>query len=171
MGIALPAQGFSFARFNVDASNRAAFLACRAIAEQRSTGPAPLVLRGAAGCGKTHLLCATAQMLRGQRPDAILALVMPHALPDRVRSLAEDPAPLAAGRPVPEPSIAEQREVLLEHYRLAEQSHGPRRTGPVMRGFGIKYARMHPAAGEVRAAFIAVRKPPDWHAVIDEWYK
>ncbi len=99
MGIALPAQGFSFARFKVDDYNRAAFMACRAIAEQRSTGRAPLVLRGAAGTGKTHLLCATAQMLRGQRPEAILALVMPHALPDRVRALAEDPGPLGAGRP------------------------------------------------------------------------
>jgi tRNA-dihydrouridine synthase B len=78
---------------------------------------------------------------------------------------------LAAGCPVPEPSVAEQREVLLEHYRLAEQAHGPRRAGPIMRGFGIKYARMHPQAEQVRAAFIAVRNPPDWHAVMDAWYK
>lgn len=78
---------------------------------------------------------------------------------------------LAEGRPVPEPSVAEQREILVEHYRLAEEIYGPRRTGPVMRGFGIKYARMHPSAAQVRAAFIAVRKPPDWHAVIEQWYK
>jgi nifR3 family TIM-barrel protein len=78
---------------------------------------------------------------------------------------------LAAGRPVPVPSVAEQREVLVEHYRLAEEIYGPRRAGPVMRGFGIKYARMHPAAEQVRAAFIAVRNPHAWHAVIEEWYK
>jgi len=78
---------------------------------------------------------------------------------------------LAAGRPMPEPSVAEQREVLLEHYRLTEEAYGPRRAGPVMRGFGIKYARMHPAAEQVRAAFIAVRNPAGWHAVLEEWYR
>jgi len=78
---------------------------------------------------------------------------------------------LAAGRPVPEPSVAEQREVLLDHYRLAEEIYGPRRACRVMRGFGIKYARMHPAVEQVRAAFIAVRNPADWSAVVDEWYK
>jgi hypothetical protein len=39
-----------------------------------------------------------------------------------------------------------------------------------MRKFGIKYAQLHPQAVEVRAAFIAVRQPHDWHAVLDRWY-
>ena len=63
---------------------------------------------------------------------------------------------LAAGRPLPPPpSLFEQREVIAEHYRLAEEVYGPRRVGSVMRKFGIKYAQLHPQATEVRDAFSA----------------
>ena len=37
-----------------------------------------------------------------------------------------------------------QREVIAEHYRLAEQVYGADRCVPTMRKFGIKYARLHP---------------------------
>ena len=39
-----------------------------------------------------------------------------------------------------------------------------------MRKFGIKYARLHPQADEVRQAFIAVTDPGDWQAVLEKWY-
>jgi nifR3 family TIM-barrel protein len=78
---------------------------------------------------------------------------------------------LAAGLPLPEPpSLFEQREVIREHYRLAEELYGGEQCGRHMRKFGIKYAQLHPQAVEVRAAFIAVRQPHDWHAVLDRWY-
>ncbi len=77
---------------------------------------------------------------------------------------------LAAGRVLPPPSLHQQREVLREHYRLAEQTYGPRRCCPLMRKFGIKYSRLHPRATEVRDAFVAVGSPQRWQAVLDQWY-
>jgi nifR3 family TIM-barrel protein len=77
---------------------------------------------------------------------------------------------LAAGGVLPAPSLAEQREVLAEHYRLAEETYGPRRCPHVMRKFGIKYSRLHSRAVEVRDAFVAVRHSGQWWAVIEKWY-
>ncbi|OHB79001.1 MAG: tRNA-dihydrouridine synthase [Planctomycetes bacterium RBG_16_64_12] len=78
---------------------------------------------------------------------------------------------LAAGRPLPPPpSLLEQREVIAEHYRLAEEIYGPARSLTVMRKLGIKYSRMHPQAQEVRDAFVAVRDPNQWQKVLDRWY-
>ena len=39
-----------------------------------------------------------------------------------------------------------------------------------MRKFGIKYARLHPQARMVRDAFVAVKAPADWRAVLADWY-
>ena len=78
---------------------------------------------------------------------------------------------LAAGLPLPEPpSVFEQREVIAEHYRLAEQLYGPEVCGRHMRKFGIKYSQMHPHAREVRDAFVAVGQPGQWREVLDRWY-
>lgn len=78
---------------------------------------------------------------------------------------------LAAGRPLPDPpSLFEQREVIAEHYRLAEEIYGGELAGRQMRKFGIKYARLHPDFRAVRDAFIAVRRPGQWQEVLAEWY-
>jgi nifR3 family TIM-barrel protein len=77
---------------------------------------------------------------------------------------------LAEGRDIPPPSLREQREVIAEHYRMAEQIYGPMRCGAIMRKFGIKYARLHPQNDKVRKAFIAVHKPGEWHPVLEKWY-
>lgn len=77
---------------------------------------------------------------------------------------------LAAGRTLPAPSLSEQRGVLSEHYRLAEETYGPRRCPRVMRKFGIKYSRLHPQADEVRAAFVTVCNPGQWREVLERWY-
>lgn len=78
---------------------------------------------------------------------------------------------LAAGLPLPKPpSLAEQREVIGEHYRLAEEVYGPDRCVPDMRKFGIKYARLHPEHDRVRDAFVRVKKPGEWRQVLDKWY-
>jgi tRNA-dihydrouridine synthase B len=78
---------------------------------------------------------------------------------------------LAAGLPLPPPpSLFEQREVLLEHYRLAEQLYGPERCGPLMRKFGIKYSMSHPQHAEVREAFGKVKHFDDWRAVLARFY-
>jgi nifR3 family TIM-barrel protein len=78
---------------------------------------------------------------------------------------------LAAGLPLPEPpSVLEQREVIAEHYRLADELYGPEVCGRHMRKFGIKYSQMHPHAREVRDAFVAVGQAGQWREVLDRWY-
>ena len=78
---------------------------------------------------------------------------------------------LAAGLPLPDPpSLFEQREVIREHYRLAEDLYGSDQCGRLMRKFGIKYAQLHPQADEVRAAFVATHCCAGWHAVLARWY-
>lgn len=79
---------------------------------------------------------------------------------------------LAAGQPLPAPpSLFEQREVIAEHYVLAEQIYDERRCGILMRKFGIKYSALHPQFEEVRLAFTKVRCRADWDAVLDVWYR
>ena len=78
---------------------------------------------------------------------------------------------LAAGRPLPEPpSLHAQREVIREHYRLAEQIYGPELCCRQMRKFGIKYSRLHPQPREVRDAFVSVSRPGQWEHVLEQWY-
>lgn len=78
---------------------------------------------------------------------------------------------LAAGRPLPPPpTLYEQREVMLEHYRLAEQIYGPERTGALMRKFGIKYSACHPRHAELREAFGKVKSFTDWQSVLACYY-
>jgi nifR3 family TIM-barrel protein len=78
---------------------------------------------------------------------------------------------LAAGEPLPAPpSVHQQREVLREHYRLAEELYDPKRCGPLMRKFGIKYAALHPRFEEVRECFTTVRSREDWDSLLAQWY-
>jgi tRNA-dihydrouridine synthase B len=78
---------------------------------------------------------------------------------------------LAAGMPLPDPpSLHQQRDVIREHYRLAEQLYGPELCGRQMRKFGIKYSALHPQSLEVRDAFVAVARPGEWQTVLDRWY-
>jgi tRNA-dihydrouridine synthase len=78
---------------------------------------------------------------------------------------------LLAGQPLPSPpSILEQRDVICEHYRLAEELYGEERCLPDMRKFAIKYSQLHPNYVEIRADFCAVREPGGWRGVLDRWY-
>jgi nifR3 family TIM-barrel protein len=78
---------------------------------------------------------------------------------------------LAAGQSLPPPpSLFEQRDVMLEHFRLAAELYGPDRAGPPMRKFGIKYAASHPQHLLVREAFTRVKSLDDWKVVLAQWY-
>ena len=77
---------------------------------------------------------------------------------------------LAGDRNPPPPSLAEQRHVLAEHFDLVKRVHGDDRAGTLMRKFGIYFARLHPSPDAVEEAFIAVKRPSDWSAVLDRWY-
>ncbi|MCC7408919.1 MAG: tRNA-dihydrouridine synthase family protein [Phycisphaeraceae bacterium] len=73
----------------------------------------------------------------------------------------------AANRP---PTIAQQRQVLLDHFELSCRLHGERGASMMMRKFGIKFSRHHPDAANVAKAFIAVHTADEWHAVLDAFY-
>ena len=78
---------------------------------------------------------------------------------------------LAAGLPLPgPPSLFQQRDVIVEHYRLAEQIYGPEVCGRQMRKFGIKYSKLHPQPIAVRDAFVAIHRPGQLQGVLDAWY-
>lgn len=78
---------------------------------------------------------------------------------------------LAAGEPLPPPpTIYEQRAIIAEHYRLAEELYGAERCVPTMRKFAIKYSVLHPQQAAVRQDFCTVKKPGAWREVLERWY-
>jgi len=68
------------------------------------------------------------------------------------------------------PSIPEQRDALSEHFALAMEIHGEQLAGRRMRKMGIKYARFHPQAQQVKSEFIAVKSLREWSNVLTKWY-
>lgn len=70
----------------------------------------------------------------------------------------------------PPPSLHRQRDVILEHFKLAEQLYGRDRAGVPMRKFGIKYSILHPESLQVRESFARVKNLQDWSAALDRWY-
>lgn len=86
------------------------------------------------------------------------------------RARCQEGAAARSDRPIPPPTVAEQREALEEHFGIAMQIHGESLAGRRMRKIGIKYARFHPAAAEVKKRFIEVRALADWQAVLADYY-
>tara|TARA_Y100001933_G_scaffold265062_1_gene334884 strand:+ start:64654 stop:65661 length:1008 start_codon:yes stop_codon:yes gene_type:complete len=68
------------------------------------------------------------------------------------------------------PTIAQQRQVLLEHFELSQRLHGERMASMMMRKFGIKFSSHHPDPTAVKEAFIKVKSLSDWHGVLDGFY-
>jgi tRNA-dihydrouridine synthase B len=68
------------------------------------------------------------------------------------------------------PTIAEQRDALVEHFQIAMQIHGESLAGRRMRKMGIKYSRFHPEAADVKRDFIQVSSLSDWQGVLNRWY-
>jgi len=82
-----------------------------------------------------------------------------------------DFAALLAGKPLPPPpTIHEQREALLLHFRLAVEIYGEELASRQMRKIGIKYAKLHPNGKDVWREFIAVRNQRDWDEVLAKHY-
>ncbi|QDU98074.1 putative tRNA-dihydrouridine synthase [Lignipirellula cremea] len=78
---------------------------------------------------------------------------------------------LAAGLPLPDPpSLFEQREIIAEHYSLAEELYGVDRCAVGMRKFGIKYSALHPDFEQVRPDWGKMHGREDLQAVFAKWY-
>ncbi|MEQ8844060.1 MAG: tRNA-dihydrouridine synthase [Phycisphaerales bacterium] len=77
---------------------------------------------------------------------------------------------MMAGETPTWPTIAEQRETLLQHFRLSAAVNGENAAGKMMRKFGIRFARHHPQGEAVRKRFIKVSTTAEWEGVLAEYY-
>jgi tRNA-dihydrouridine synthase len=77
---------------------------------------------------------------------------------------------MMAGEPPAAPTVAEQRAVLEEHFRISVALNGEHMGSRMMRKFGIRFAAHHPRAEEVRLRMIGVASIGDWEAVLEELY-
>ena len=77
---------------------------------------------------------------------------------------------MMAGQAPAAPTIAEQRDVLLQHFELSVALNGERHAGRMMRKFGIRFASHPPQGEDVRKAMIGVSSLADWRAVLDAHY-
>ncbi len=75
-----------FETFVLDAANRPAAAAARAVADASGVPYAPLVVVGPPGSGKTELLQGIVARIRAQHPAAIVESLDPDALAERYRS-------------------------------------------------------------------------------------
>jgi nifR3 family TIM-barrel protein len=79
-------------------------------------------------------------------------------------------ARLLRGESITPPTVGEQRQALWEHFRMSMDIHGEQLAGRRMRKQGIKYARFHPEATAVKAAFIEIRSLREWEGVLERYY-
>jgi tRNA-dihydrouridine synthase len=82
---------------------------------------------------------------------------------------------MLAGRPPSAPTVAQQRAVLDEHFRLllavCQGSRQPEQMASrLIRKFGIRFAAHHPRAEEVRTRAIRVGSLEQWQALLRECY-
>ena len=74
------------------------------------------------------------------------------------------------GRPLPfPPSLSEQKEVILDHWRSAEALYGPNRTVMIMRKFLIRYAVRHPEAETLKRLFATFRTPAELEEILKKY--
>jgi tRNA-dihydrouridine synthase len=82
---------------------------------------------------------------------------------------------ILAGEDPKEPTIAEQRGVLEQHFELLLAVNAKTRdpefnTARNMRKFGIRFAAHHPNADDVKQGFIYAKCFDDWQVVLERWY-
>ena len=78
---------------------------------------------------------------------------------------------LAGGREMYVPSLDDQKEVILDHFKRTIEFYGEHKGTKHMRKFGIKYASMHPTPKKLRMAFVAGKDAADWLAIIENFYR
>ncbi len=80
-------------------------------------------------------------------------------------------AALLRGEPLPAaPSVGVQRQLIERHLELAAEVLPAEQVLRVVRRFCLFYAAWHPAAVEVRNAFVAVSDVTAFRAVLHRWY-
>jgi tRNA-dihydrouridine synthase B len=75
------------------------------------------------------------------------------------------------GRPIPpDPTLDEERELLLHHFDLVCQRFGESKGSLLMRKFACCYAQGRAGAREFRSRVVKVNTPPEFRAVIEKFF-
>jgi tRNA-dihydrouridine synthase B len=75
------------------------------------------------------------------------------------------------GEPVPhDPTLAEERELLLHHFRLICNRFGVGKGTLLMRKYACCYAQGRPGAREFRSRVVKVSSPAEFQSVVREWF-
>ncbi|MGD9720215.1 MAG: tRNA dihydrouridine synthase DusB [Pirellulales bacterium] len=75
------------------------------------------------------------------------------------------------GEAIPsEPTLADQRALLLHHYELVCERFGPAKGSILMRKYACCYAQGRPGAREFRTRVSHVSTPGEFRAVVDEYF-
>jgi tRNA-dihydrouridine synthase len=82
---------------------------------------------------------------------------------DQARQLLSGHSPVA-------PTVHEQRRALVEHLAISREIHDEPTAARRARKMGIKSSRFHPAAADVKKAFINAGNLHEWTAVLDRHY-
>lgn len=92
-------QGYRFNTFTTEPANQAAYDCLHKVANLSYFGKSPILLRGPAGAGKTHLLWSIANHVRALEAPPGLAFITPTDFPDAVQRLAVEPGPITGDNP------------------------------------------------------------------------
>jgi tRNA-dihydrouridine synthase B len=85
--------------------------------------------------------------------------------------LFQQAAAALRGEPVPaEPTLAEERQLLLHHFDLICRRFGDTKGTLLMRKFACCYAQGRPGAREFRSRVVKVSAPGEFRAVVDGWF-
>ena len=75
------------------------------------------------------------------------------------------------GEPVPpDPTLAEERELLLRHYQLVCRRFGIEKGTSLMRKFACCYAQGRAGARDFRAAAVKVNTPEEFFAAVETFF-
>jgi len=76
-----------------------------------------------------------------------------------------------AGEPIPpEPTLAEQRELLLDHFGLVVERFGPRKATILMRRYACSYAQGRRGARQFRTHASRVTEPEELRDVVERYF-
>jgi len=118
------------------------------------------------GSGDIHTAADAIRMIEQTGVDGVIAARGAIGNPWLFRQARD----LAAGREPFEPSLEDQRRLIMRHFQMACAMYGQKRGLKVMRNFGIRYARMHPQPGQVRMACARIKTLQDWQAFMETYY-
>ena len=68
------------------------------------------------------------------------------------------------------PTLEQQGQVILKHFRLLRPLYGDKKAVIRFRKFAIGYCKLHPMRKEVQRAFLSVKTAEELPAVVKQWY-